>query len=90
MISHASAVSSLTGWLTVVKAAKWRSFKDVRSTYSTADQVRVGSGKTVVVFNIKGNAFRLIAALHYDGKRAYVLRFLTHAEYGRDRWKEDL
>ena len=34
--------------------------------------------------------FRLITALHYDRSIAYVLRFLTHADYDKNRWKSEL
>ena len=43
-----------------------------------------------IVFNIKGNRYRLIVAIHYDRQLVYVLRFLTHAEYSKDMWKNQL
>lgn len=67
-----------------------RSLNDTRATYSHADPVRVASGRNVVVFNIAGNKFRLITALHYDRSIAYILRFLTHADYDKNRWKSEL
>lgn len=39
----------------------------------------------VVVFNIGGNKYRLIAIIRWD--KVYVRHVLTHAEYNRDRWK---
>ena len=57
---------------------------------SAADQVRVASGNPVVVFNVCGNTYRLICAMHYDTGKVFLLRFLTHAEYGKDRWKTEL
>jgi mRNA interferase HigB len=42
-----------------------------------------------VVFNICGNSYRLVCALHYTGK-VFLLRFLTHAEYDKNRWKDEL
>ncbi|MCL4177564.1 MAG: type II toxin-antitoxin system HigB family toxin [Verrucomicrobia bacterium] len=36
------------------------------------------------------NGYRLIAAIHFDRQTAYTLRFLTHAEYSRERWKDEL
>ena len=44
----------------------------------------------VTVFNVGGNKYRLIAAIHYNRQRLYVLRILTHAEYDKDRWKDIL
>jgi mRNA interferase HigB len=40
--------------------------------------------------NIGGNKYRLIAAIHYNRQRVYVLRLLTHAEYGKNLWKDTL
>ena len=51
--------------------------------------VRVSSGKSVLVFNVCGNTYRLIVAMHFDRQTAFTLRFLTHAEYSNDRWKDD-
>lgn len=39
---------------------------------------------------IAGNKFRLITAVHYDTSEVSVLRFLTHAEYSRNKWKQEL
>jgi mRNA interferase HigB len=41
----------------------------------------------VVVFDIKGNYYRLIAAIHYNTKLVYVLEVMTHAQYDKDEWK---
>lgn len=87
---HAAARSSLTNWMTVIKLAKWSNFAELRQTFANADQIKAGSGRTVIVFNIAGNRFRLIAAIHYDRALLFALRFLTHAEYSKDKWKDDL
>jgi mRNA interferase HigB len=58
--------------------------------YRTADQVQVASGRKVIVFNISGNNYRLIAAVHFNTQRAFALRFMTHAEYSKNKWKETL
>jgi mRNA interferase HigB len=42
------------------------------------------------VFNVCGNTYRLVVALHFNTQMALTLRFLTHAEYSKDRWKDDL
>jgi mRNA interferase HigB len=55
-----------------------------------ADAVRVASDHEVTVFNVGGNKFRLVTAIHYSAQRVYVLRLMTHAEYSRDSWKETL
>ena len=63
---------------------------ETRKTYPHADQVTVRSGRVVTVFNICGNDFRLITAIHYDRQKVFILNFLTHAEYSRSSWKDRL
>lgn len=84
------ARSALRAWAAFVRGAAWRSIQDVRQTYSHADAAKVASGKTVTVFNIKGNHYRLIVAIDYGLQVVNVLEFLTHGEYSKDRWKESL
>lgn len=89
-VRHAGARSSLEGWLATVRHAEWKRFLAVRQTFGSADAVRVNSGKTVVVFNIGGNAYRLICAIHYNLGKVFVLRFLTHADYSKKFWRNEL
>ena len=39
------------------------------------------------VFNIGGNKYRLIAAIHYNRHKAFIRAVLTHAEYDLGKWK---
>ena len=77
-------------WRRIVRREEFRHFADLRRCFRSADQVRVGSGNPVVVLNIRGNAFGLICVIHYNTGKLFLLRFLTHAEYGKDRWKDEL
>ena len=87
---YPKAASYREAWRKVVKAAKWRNLIDVRKTYPSADGVKVRSGRDVTVFNVCGNEFRLIAAIHFDRHIVFMLRFLSHAEYSKNNWKEEL
>lgn len=80
----------LESWRSVVKASEWKNIGDVRKTYPSADTVRIESGRTVTIFNVCGNDYRLISAIHYNKQRVFTLRLLTHAEYDKDRWKKEL
>lgn len=44
-------------------------------------------GRTTVI-NIKGNKYRLIAAINYQYQIFYCLEIMTHAEYSKETWKE--
>lgn len=87
---HPDAEAPLQAWLRVVEAATWRHLMDVRKTYKHADAVKVASGRTVTIFNVKGNDYRLITAIDYPLGIVNALLFLTHAEYDKDKWKYTL
>ena len=89
-VAHARAKRPLEGWCAVVKGVTWRNLVELRRTFGSADEVKVRSGKSVIVFNIGGNNYRLICAVHYDREKVFVLRFMTHAEYDKDNWKGTL
>jgi mRNA interferase HigB len=84
------AAESLENCYRLLRQAKWESLQDVRRVYPHADAVTVASGRTVTVFNICGNKYRLMAAIHYNRQRVYVLRLLRHAEYSKGSWKNKL
>lgn len=73
-----------------VKQAVWRNLVDVRRNYPDTDSARVRSGRTVLIFNIRRNDYRLIVAAHFNRQIVYTLRFMTHAKYSKDRWKDTL
>ena len=87
---HPEAESPLRYWFKIVEAAEWGSFAQVRETFRSADPVQVASGNMVVVFDVGGNKYRIVAAIHYNAERLYVLRVMTHREYDRDTWKVQL
>ena len=87
---YARAALSLEQWRIIAKEAAWQSLAQVRATYAGADAVRVKSGRVATVFNIAGNRFRLVTAIHYNRELIFILRFLTHAEYSQGNWKEQL
>ncbi len=80
---HPSARPPLEAWYQVVKSVEWENFAEVRATFNSADRV----GK-FVVFNLGGNKFRLIAAIHFNRGKLFIRQVLTHAEYSRGEWSE--
>lgn len=87
---HPDAQTWLHDWTSRVAKSHWQSLIEVRRQYPHADAVIVASGRTVTVFNVRGNDYRLVVAIKYDWQMVYILRFLTHAQYSKDRWKGDL
>jgi mRNA interferase HigB len=73
---HADAADSLDAWYRVAKSAEWVNLVNVRETYPAADIV-----SNFTVFNIKDN--------DYVTQHIYIKYVLTHAEYDKDKWKDD-
>jgi mRNA interferase HigB len=87
---HPAAKRPLTYWYTLAKAAEWKTFPEVKNTFRQTDQTKVKSGNSVVIFDIGGNNFRLIAAIHYNTQKLLVLRIFTHKQYDSGKWKDEL
>jgi mRNA interferase HigB len=66
------------------KNAKWQNLEEVRKEFRDAEAVG-----NFTVFNIKGNKYRLIVGIYYEGQTIFYKYFLTHAEYDKDKWKND-
>jgi mRNA interferase HigB len=77
------AKTPLEAWYQVAKSAEWANFAEVRQIFGAADVV----GR-FVVFDIGGNKYRLIAAIHFNRGKVYVRHVLTHAEYDEGKWKD--
>lgn len=88
---YPDAQKELTKWFTITEAAVWQSPAGVKGSFGVrVDFVKVKSGNTVAVFDVCNNKYRLIAAIHYDYPRVFVLRILTHGEYDLNDWKREL
>jgi mRNA interferase HigB len=89
-IEYPKAANYLASWVAVVRAATWTNITELRTAYPSADMVQVDNGGRVFVFNVCGNTYRLIVAIHFNRQMVFTLRFLTHAEYSKDNWKAEL
>ena len=84
------AAEPLMAWLDKAEIADWHSIVDVRKVFPHADAATAESGNILTIFNIRGNNYRLITAIKYKWSMVYVLGFLTHADYDRDKCKDQL
>lgn len=76
---HPDAEQPLKAWYDEARHAAWAAPQDIRKYYASASFV----GHNRVVFNIKGNDYRLIVAVAYRFQAIYIKFVGTHAEYGR-------
>lgn len=87
---YPDARKPLMDWFGTTEASHWQSFVDVRQTFGSADIAKVDSGNTATIFDIGGNKYRLIAAIHYNAGVVYAMMVLTHKEYATNKWKARL
>lgn len=76
---HPAALVAMMEWYDEVSQAKWANPTDVRNTFNSVDYV----GNDRFVFNIRGNHYRLIAAVLFGIRTVYIKFVGTHAQYDR-------
>lgn len=77
--SHPEAEQPLKAWYDEARHATWASPQDIKRRYASASFI----GRNRVVFNIKGNDYRLIVAVAYRFQAIYIKFAGTHAQYDR-------
>lgn len=70
---------ALRAWYANVKQAAWETPADLKAAYRNASLV----GNDRVVFNIRGNHYRLVAAIDYQYGVVYIRFVGTHREYDK-------
>jgi mRNA interferase HigB len=76
---HPDSEQSLKAWYDEAKHAVWTTPRQIKARYASASFV----GKNRVVFNIKGNDYRLVVAIAYRFRAVYIKFVGTHAQYDK-------
>lgn len=76
---HGAVREALNAWFCEAEHANWGSSADVKKSYASASIV---DGERVV-FNIKGNNYRLVTAVDYSRRTVFIKWLGPHAEYDR-------
>jgi mRNA interferase HigB len=74
-----AARAQYEAWLDIVTRADWRNPEDVKASYPKASILKASR----VVFNIKGNDYRLVARVQYQAGAVAIRFFGTHGEYDK-------
>lgn len=77
--AHRAAGKPLQAWRKVIESGVFANYAQLRAIMNATD--RVGD---FYVFDIGGNKFRVIAAIHFNRQMLFVRHVFTHAEY--DQW----
>lgn len=71
--------AAVDAWYSEVKKAEWSSTADVKRLYATASIISADR----IVFNIKGNSYRLVVAVDFEKAIVFIKWIGTHADYDR-------
>ena len=74
----------MDAWFDEVRKARWSGAADVKRSYATASIVSADR----IVFNIKGNDYRLVVAADFDKGIVWIKWIGTHKEYNKIDVKE--
>ena len=77
--SHTDARQPLQAWYADVKHSVWKKPSDVKEVYRNASFV----ANNRIVFNIKGNKYRLVVVINYEHSIVYIRFVGTHREYDK-------
>lgn len=77
--NNAQAANGLEEWYQIATVADWSSFADLRADMPATDLI----GGDRFIFNIKGNHYRLLAAVLFKTRTVLIRGIFTHAEYSK-------
>jgi mRNA interferase HigB len=76
---HPASKSYLQTWYETTRKAEWKAPEDIKSFYSTVSILK----NSRVVFNIKGNNYRLVVKIHYTKSWIFIRFIGTHEQYDK-------
>lgn len=77
---HQPAGEPLQAWRKLVESRSFSSFADLKATFNSVDKAGA-----LYVFDIGGNKYRIVAAIHFNTQIMYIRHVFTHKEY--DKWQ---
>jgi mRNA interferase HigB len=78
---HKDSKDALEDWYKVLAKGDYANFADLKKTFGSVDYVQ----PDYIIFNIKGNTYRVITRVNFTFKTFWIKKVLTHADY--DHWK---
>jgi len=79
---HPQADDPLQGWRRVIEKNRFAHWAELKATFNAVEKVG-----DLIVFDIGGNKYRLIAYVRFEKQIVYVKAALTHREYDKGAWK---
>ena len=79
---HSASRSALGRFLRLARAADWPHFLAVKRTFPATDYAPATG---MLIFNVGGNEYRVVARVNFEKQSIVIDRVLTHEEYNRER-----
>lgn len=76
---HGALKAALDAWFDEVKKARWSSAAEIKRSYATASIISADR----VVFNVKGNDYRLVVAVDFEKSIVWIKWIGTHRDYDK-------
>lgn len=76
-VKHPDCRSWISNWLADAQSATWRTPQDIKDRYVAASFL----AENVIVFNVRGNEYRLVTRVAYRTGTVVVLWIGKHSEY---------
>lgn len=76
---HAETEQYLKTWYDIVRTADWKNSAEIKQVFANASILKEGR----VVFNFKGNDYRLVARINFEKQWVFIRFIGTHADYDR-------
>jgi mRNA interferase HigB len=77
---HPPSGEPLQAWRKIVESRPFSNFAEIKATFNATDKVDM-----YYIFDIGGNKYRIVSAIHFDQQKLFVRHVFTHTEY--DKWK---
>lgn len=75
-----AAEEPMQAWRKIIESRPFVNFADIKTSFNATDKVGY-----YYVFDIGGNKYRIVTAIHFDHQKLYIRHVFTHKEY--DKWK---
>lgn len=76
---HPDSEKYLKTWLETAMNSNWKTPNDIKQTYANVSKLK----DSRIVFNIKGNSYRLVVKFNLEFQMAYVRFIGTHSDYDK-------
>jgi mRNA interferase HigB len=88
---HKKHTQAFEDWYKLSRKARWQNFQDAKSMFGQTDTASdTKSKKTATIFDVGGNKYRILTLIDYTRQTMLITHVLTHKEYDKENWKQDI